>query len=153
MKNNKTLSKINSYIAGNRKYLILVIISALLANIFMLVAPYISGRAIDFIKGENNVDFPMVAKIIGILFAVYVLNALFTWGMTVFTNALSNHSIKKMRKDVFFSKTFSNRFLDCHVRDINFSDGHSRGRRYYTFKAVLSKRHRRSFRGPFCWCG
>ena len=99
MKNNKTLSKLNSYIAGNRKYLILVIISALLANIFMLVAPYISGRAIDFIKGENNVDFPMVAKFIGILFAVYVLNALFTWGMTVFTNALSNHSIEKMRKD------------------------------------------------------
>ena len=118
MKNNKTLSKLNSYIAGNRKYLILVIISALLANIFMLVAPYISGRVIDFIKGENNVDFPMVAKIIGILFAVYVLNALFTWGMTVFTNALSNHSIEKMRKDAFgkISKL-----------PLKFFDGHSHG--------------------------
>ena len=118
MKNNKTLSKLNSYIAGNRKYLILVIISALLANIFMLVAPYISGRAIDFIKGENNVDFPMVAKIIVILFAVYVLNALFTWGMTVFTNALSNHSIEKMRKDAFgkISKL-----------PLKFFDGHSHG--------------------------
>lgn len=118
MKNNKPLSKLNSYIAGNRKYLILVIISALLANIFMLVAPYISGRAIDFIKGENNVDFPMVAKIIGILFAVYVLNALFTWGMTVFTNALSNHSIEKMRKDAFgkISKL-----------PLKFFDGHSHG--------------------------
>ena len=118
MKNNKTLSKLNSYIAGNRKYLILVIISASLANIFMLVAPYISGRAIDFIKGENNVDFPMVAKIIGILFAVYVLNALFTWGMTVFTNALSNHSIEKMRKDAFgkISKL-----------PLKFFDGHSHG--------------------------
>lgn len=118
MKNNKTLSKLNSYIAGNRKYLILVIISALLANIFMLVAPYISGRAIYFIKGENNVDFPMVAKIIGILFAVYVLNALFTWGMTVFTNALSNHSIEKMRKDAFgkISKL-----------PLKFFDGHSHG--------------------------
>lgn len=118
MKNNKTLSKLNSYIAGNRKYLILVIISALLANIFMLVAPYISGRTIDFIKGENNVDFPMVAKFIGILFAVYVLNALFTWGMTVFTNALSNHSIEKMRKDAFgkISKL-----------PLKFFDGHSHG--------------------------
>ena len=118
MKNNKTLSKLNSYIAGNRKYLILVIISALLANIFMLVAPYISGRAIDFIKGENNVDFPMVAKFIGILFAVYVLNALFTWGRTVFTNALSNHSIEKMRKDAFgkISKL-----------PLKFFDGHSHG--------------------------
>ena len=118
MKNNKTLSKLNSYIAGNRKYLILVIISALLANIFMLVAPYFSGIAIDFIKGENNVDFPMVAKFIGILFAVYVLNALFTWGMTVFTNALSNHSIEKMRKDAFgkISKL-----------PLKFFDGHSHG--------------------------
>lgn len=118
MKNNKTLSKLNSYIAGNRKYLVLVIISALLANIFMLVAPYISGRAIDFIKGENNVDFPMVVKFIGILFAVYVLNALFTWGMTVFTNALSNHSIEKMRKDAFgkISKL-----------PLKFFDGHSHG--------------------------
>ena len=118
MKNNKTLSKLNSYIAGNRKYLILVIISALLANIFMLVAPYISGRAIDFIKGENNVDFTMVAKFIGILFAVYVLNALFTWEMTVFTNALSNHSIEKMRKDAFgkISKL-----------PLKFFDGHSHG--------------------------
>ena len=118
MKNNKTLSKLNSYIAGNRKYLILVIISALLANIFMLVAPYISGRAIDFIKGENNVDFPMVAKFIGILFAVYVHNAVFTWGMTVFTNALSNHSIEKMRKDAFgkISKL-----------PLKFFDGHSHG--------------------------
>ena len=118
MKNNKTLSKLNSYIAGNRKYLILVIISALLANIFMLVAPYISGRAIDFIKGENNVDFTMVAKFIGILFAVYVLNDLFTWGMTVFTNALSNHSIEKMRKDAFgkISKL-----------PLKFFDGHSHG--------------------------
>ena len=118
MKNNKTLSKLNSYIAGNRKYLILVIISALLANIFMLVAPYISGRAIDFIKGENNVDFPMVAKFIGILFAVYVLNALFTWGMTVFTNALSNHSIEKMRK-VAFGK--------ISKLPLKFFDGHSHG--------------------------
>ena len=57
MKNNKTLSKLNSYIAGNRKYLILVIISALLANIFMLVAPYISGRAIDFIKAKITLIF------------------------------------------------------------------------------------------------
>ena len=60
----------------------------------------------------------MVAKIIGILFAVYVLNALFTWGMTVFTNALSNHSIEKMRKDAFgkISKL-----------PLKFFDGHSHG--------------------------
>lgn len=101
MKKKSTLKRLAEYISDNKKYLVLVIISALLANIFMLVAPYISGRAIDFIKGENSVDFPMVTKFLAILFVLYVLNALFTWGMTVFTNALSNRSIEKMRKDAF----------------------------------------------------
>ncbi|MBQ2670226.1 MAG: ABC transporter ATP-binding protein [Clostridia bacterium] len=82
-------------------YLYFVIIAALLATIVMLIAPYISGRAIDFIKGENNVDFGMVIKISSILLGVYILNALFTWGMTVFTNHLSNRTIEKMRQDAF----------------------------------------------------
>ena len=101
MKNKSTLSRLYRYIAGNKKYLYFVIIAALLANIFMLIAPYISGRAIDFIKGENNVDFGMVIKISSILLGVYILNALFTWGMTVFTNHLSNRTIEKMRQDAF----------------------------------------------------
>ncbi len=101
MNNKRTLSKLCAYVAEHKKFLALLIIFALLANVFMLAAPYISGRAIDFIKGENNVDFPMVIKFIGILFAVYVLNAVFTWGMTVFTNSLSNRTIEKMRTDAF----------------------------------------------------
>ena len=101
MNKNSTLKRLYRYIAGNKKYLYFVIIAALLANIFMLIAPYISGRAIDFIKGENNVDFGMVIKISSILLGVYILNALFTWGMTVFTNHLSNRTIEKMRQDAF----------------------------------------------------
>lgn len=101
MNKNTTLRRLYRYIAGSKKYLFFVIIAALAANIFMLAAPYISGRAIDFIKGENNVDFGMVIKISSVLLAVYVLNALFTWGMTVFTNHLSNRTIEKMRADAF----------------------------------------------------
>ena len=115
MKKDSTLSRLYSYVADNRKYLALMIISALLANIFMLAAPYVSGRAIDFIKGENNVDFTMVLKFIGVLFIVYVLNALFTWGMTVFTNALSNRTIEKMRRDAFTQiSRLPLKFFDTH---------------------------------------
>lgn len=118
MKKKSTLKRLAEYISDNKKYLVLVIISALFANVFMLIAPYISGRAIDFIKGENSVDFPMVTKFLAILLVLYVLNALFTWGMTVFTNALSNRSIEKMRKDAFekLSKL-----------PLRFYDGHSHG--------------------------
>ncbi|MDY3971372.1 MAG: ABC transporter ATP-binding protein [Clostridia bacterium] len=118
MKKNSTLSRLYSYVAEHKKILALLLISALLANIFMLAAPYISGHAIDFIKGENNVDFPMVMKFIGILFAVYVLNALFTWGMTVFTNSLSNRTIEKMRRDAFEK---------ISRLPLKFFDGHSHG--------------------------
>lgn len=118
MKKNSTLSRLYSYVAEHKKILALLVISALLANIFMLAAPYISGHAIDFIKGENNVDFPMVMKFIGILFAVYVLNALFTWGMTVFTNSLSNRTIEKMRRDAFEK---------ISRLPLKFFDGHSHG--------------------------
>lgn len=103
MKKNSTLARLGTYVAESKKYLAPVIISSLLANLFMLIAPYISGRAIDYVVGENNVNFPMVTKLLAILLALYVLNAVFTWGMTVFTNALSNRSIEKMRKDAFGS--------------------------------------------------
>lgn len=101
MNKNTTLRRLYRYIAGSKKYLFFVIIAALLANIFMLAAPYISGLAIDFIRGEGDVDFGMVIKISSVLILVYILNAIFTWGMTVFTNHLSNRTIEKMRADAF----------------------------------------------------
>lgn len=110
-----TLQRLYSYIADNKRYLIFLIISAILANIFMLAAPYISGRAIDFIHGEGDVDFQMVLKFSGILLIVYILNALFTWGMTVFTNILSNRTIEKMRSDAFMSiSRLPLKFFDSH---------------------------------------
>lgn len=110
-----TLQRLYSYIADNKRYLIFLIISAILANIFMLAAPYLSGRAIDFIHGEGDVDFQMVLKFSGILLIVYILNALFTWGMTVFTNILSNRTIEKMRSDAFMSiSRLPLKFFDNH---------------------------------------
>lgn len=115
MKKKGTLQRLYSYIADNKRYLILLIISAILANIFMLAAPYLSGRAIDFIHGEGNVDFQMVLKFSGILLSVYILNAFFTWGMTVFTNILSNRTIEKMRTDAFLSiSRLPLKFFDNH---------------------------------------
>ncbi len=118
MKKNNTLSKLYLYVAEHKKYLILLIVAALMANVFMLAAPYISGRAIDFIRGEGDVDFPMVIKFAVILFGVYFFNAVFTWVMTVFTNSLSNRTIEKMRNDAFEKIS--------HL-PLKFFDGHSHG--------------------------
>ncbi len=100
-KKNTTLRTLYAYIGEHKKILVFLIAAALAANIFLLAAPYVSGRAIDFIKGENDVDFPMALKFIGILFAVYILSAAFTWAMTALTNSLSNRTIEKIRSDAF----------------------------------------------------
>lgn len=100
MKNN-SMKKLYGYISNHKGVLAGVIVSALLANVFALTAPYVSGRAIDFIKGEGSVDFPMVMKFILILLAVYVFNGVFSWVMTAMTNVLSNKVIAKIRSDAF----------------------------------------------------
>ena len=115
MKKDKTLRRLYSYTAQYKWLLISLIFAALLANVFALVAPFVSGRAIDFIKGENNVDFPMVSKFCIILLSVYFLNAAFTWVMTVFTNILSNRVIEKIRLDAFFKiEKLPLKFFDNH---------------------------------------
>jgi ATP-binding cassette subfamily B protein/subfamily B ATP-binding cassette protein MsbA len=118
MMKNKTLAKLYQYIAKHRGVLIWLIISAIVANVFLLVAPYVSGRAIDFIKGENDVDFAMVMKFVVILFGVYVLNGVFTWLMTALTNTLSNRTIADIRRDAFNK---------ISTLPLSFFDGHSHG--------------------------
>ena len=115
MKKNGTLRKLYEYVAEYKGLMGALILAALLANAFALAAPYISGRAIDFIKGENNVDFVMVSKICAILFVVYLLNGGFTWVMTFFTNVLSNRTIEKIRRDAFFKiEKLPLKFFDNH---------------------------------------
>lgn len=114
MKNN-TLRKLYSYVAEYKGLMAALIIAALLANAFALAAPFVSGRAIDFIKGENTVDFAMVSKFCAILLAVYLLNGGFTWVMTFFTNVLSNRTIEKIRRDAFFKiENLPLKFFDNH---------------------------------------
>lgn len=114
----KPLKTLGKYILRYRAVLMWLIFSALLANIFMLAAPYVSGLAIDFIKGKNNVDFSMVIKFSAILLGVYVLNALFTWLMTALTNTLSNKTIADIRRDAFNK---------ISTLPLSFFDGHSHG--------------------------
>ena len=115
MKKNSTLNKLYSYTSEYKGIMAALIFAALLANAFALAAPYISGRAIDFIKGKNDVDFAMVTKFCAILFLFYVLNGIFTWIMTFFTNVLSNRTIEKIRRDAFFKiEKLPLKFFDNH---------------------------------------
>ena len=118
MKKDGTFKKLYSYAAQYKGWFAAMAVTALLANAFALAAPYVSGRAIDYIKGENNVDFPMLTKFCLILFLFYALNGVFTWCMTFFTNVLSNRTIEKIRK---------NAFDKIEKLPLSFFDNHSHG--------------------------
>lgn len=115
MKKNKTLKRLYDYIAEQKKLLWGLILTAVLANIFMLIAPYISGKAVDNIRGTGDVDFAMVLKISSVLLVVYILNAAFTWVTTALTNALSNKTITSLRRDAFQKlMTLPLKYFDNH---------------------------------------
>lgn len=95
------LVKLFAYTAKHSASLTMLVLAALLANGLALLAPYISGRAIDFIRAENDVEMNIVFWFIIALFVVYVLNAVFTWATTALTAVVSNRVIEMIRKDVF----------------------------------------------------
>lgn len=97
----KALKRLLPYITEYKGILAVLILAAVATNIFALAAPSISGFAIDFIRGTNDVAFEKIFKILIILAAVYLANAGFTWLMTYFTSLLSNRAIEKIRTDAF----------------------------------------------------
>lgn len=97
----KALNRLLPYIIEYKSILILLIFAAVATNAFALAAPSISGYAIDFIRGKDDVLFSKILQILFILGAVYLANAAFTWLMTYFTNLLSNKAIEKIRSDAF----------------------------------------------------
>ena len=97
----KALKRLLPYITEYKGILAVLILAAVATNIFALAAPSISGFAIDFIRGTNDVAFEKIFKILIILAAVYLANAGFTWLMTYFTSLLSNRAIEKIRAGAF----------------------------------------------------
>lgn len=116
--NKKTALRLWSYISAYKKVLICLILAAVIANVLVLVAPYLSGRAIDFIADKGNVNFPIVLGFIAILGIVYLFNALTTWAMTTLTSVLSNRTIEGIRRDAFEKVS---------LLPLKFFDGHAHG--------------------------
>ncbi|MCH5185600.1 MAG: ABC transporter ATP-binding protein [Oscillospiraceae bacterium] len=97
----KTLKKLAEYAAEYKGIIMRLVPAALLANMLALAGPYLSGRAIDFIAGENNVDFDAVRRYSVALIAAYLFSSVFLYVSTVLTNTLASKVIKDIRADAF----------------------------------------------------
>ena len=66
------LARMLTYTRPYGIYLVFALVFAVLPVLLTLYAPVLSGRAVDFIVGPGNVDFPAIGEIL-IQFAVVIL--------------------------------------------------------------------------------
>ena len=63
---NSTIKRIFSYVGKYKVHLIAVVICAIFGNTLFILSPLLTGKAIDYILGVNQVDFQGLIRIIGI---------------------------------------------------------------------------------------
>ncbi len=97
----KTLKRIFSYTSSYRKYLIFAVISAFTGVAGSLLAPVLTGRAVDCITGKGNVDFHETARLLIMLAAAVAVSSISQWIMARNTNMLSGLTARDIRNEYF----------------------------------------------------
>lgn len=94
-------SRLLKYFFKYKFQVLLAFILMLGSNLFALLGPYLSGKAIDAIDLKTGVDFPNVMKYCLLMAIFYVSSSIFSYALTVVMVNLSQKISKKMRQDVF----------------------------------------------------
>lgn len=95
------LARMLTYTRPYGLYLALAVVFAVLQVLLTLYAPVLSGRAIDFIVGPGNVDFPVILKILIQFAVVILLSAGFQWFMSLCTNIVTGNTVRDIREAAF----------------------------------------------------
>lgn len=118
MNTSMTWKRLFTYTRKYRKITYGAILCAILSVIASLIGPLLIGRAIDYMIGPDQVDFPEILRLLLILGAVYLVGSFFTWLLTYYTNKLAYRTVYDLRRDLFDK-------LD--VLPLKFHDNHPQG--------------------------
>jgi len=94
-----TIIRLIGYMKNQYFMLAIVFTSVILASLLSVAGPYLMGRAIDEYLSIKNLDGFLV--MIGLMFAVNIFSAFFTWLMSYLTVKIAQDSVKKIRSDLF----------------------------------------------------
>ena len=83
-----TVSKVLKYIKKYRFLLVLSLALAAASVALTLYVPVLIGDAIDYIIGENNVDFAAVTEYLIKITVIVCVTALFQWIMNTINNKI-----------------------------------------------------------------
>lgn len=98
----KTLSRLWKYLYKYKWLLLLALVLTLLSNLFALLGPMLSGRAIDAIDpGKGAVLFERVFYYCGLMLIFYITSAIMSYLLSVLMINLSQKIGFNLRKDVF----------------------------------------------------
>jgi len=102
----KTAGRLLKYVGKNRFLILLLLVVMLISTAFELVSPALQGAVIDTISlnpatGRMEVNFSAMLIILGIMAAVFVLNALVTYVQSIVAARLSQFTVYTLRQDLF----------------------------------------------------
>ena len=95
------LARMLTYTRPYGIYLVFALVFAVLPVLLTLYAPVLSGRAVDFIVGPGNVDFPAIGEILIQFAVVILLSAGFQWLMALCTNIVTGNTVRDIREAAF----------------------------------------------------
>ena len=114
-----TLRRLGRYLLRFKGLLAGAAILTLVSNLLALVAPSLSGKAIDAISpGAGKVDFPQVFLFCGLMGGFYLVSSLLSYLLSILMIRLSRQVSYQMRRDLF------NRLADLPV---SYFDRHQTG--------------------------
>ena len=95
------LRRLWSYISNARLQLVLSLLFALLGGAVAMVAPFLSGNAIDYMVEQGNVNFTDILGVIILLAVFYIAASIFQWLLSICTTIVANRTVGLMRKQAF----------------------------------------------------
>lgn len=101
MKKSAVIIRVLKYLFDYKGLLVIAAALTVLSNFLALVAPELSGRAIDAIVDVGNVNFNTVYLYAGLMIFFYAVSALLSYILAIVMINLSRKVVYKMRKQVF----------------------------------------------------
>lgn len=95
------IGRILSYTKPCAVLLAPAVIAAVVSVLLSLYTPVLVGRGIDYIIGENNVDFDGVKRYVLMIAATVALSAVFSWVMSYCTYKITYRAVSDMRCQLY----------------------------------------------------
>ena len=114
-KSMETLKRILEYIGQYRWGVIMSLILALITVALTLYVPILTGRAVDRIVGQGNVDFAGLTRILWKILGAVGLTAVSQWLMNHINNTITYRVVKDIRTRAFnHLETLPLSYIDAH---------------------------------------